>query len=213
MRIKTKKEADLIIDKLIKYYPDAECELEHENAFQLLVATILSAQCTDVRVNMITKTLFETVKRPEDILEMGMEKLIEIIRPCGFFNSKAKNIMGSSLKLVKEYNSQVPDTMKELIKLPGVGRKTANVVLSNIFGVPAIAVDTHVFRVTNRIGLVKTKTPDETEQALMKKLDKSKWTIAHHVLIFHGRRICAARKPKCEICPIDEDCNYLKEMQ
>lgn len=191
-------------------YPDAKAELDFTNPFELLIATILSQQCTDVRVNKTTEILFEKLKTPKDYLAFGEENLKEIIRPCGFYNTKAMSILNTCSILVNEYDSKVPETMKELIKMPGVGRKTANVVMSNCFGVDAIAVDTHVFRVSNRIGIVKSKDVYEVEKALMKKIDKNMWTKAHHILIFHGRRTCKAQKPKCEICSIKDYCNYYK---
>lgn len=209
MRRKLKKaEIQEVTDILMDFHADAECELVHESPFELLIATILSAQCTDVRVNMITQELFKEANTPQAIIDMGMDKLKDYIKTAGFFNSKSKNIMETCNILVDEYDSRVPDTMEELTKLPGVGRKTANVVLSNCFGLPAIAVDTHVFRVSNRIGLVHEKDVEKTEEALMKALPKEIWTKMHHVLIFHGRYICKARKPMCHECPISHLCLY-----
>lgn len=209
MRKKLKKaEINEVVDILMDYHSDAHCELVHESPFELLISTILSAQCTDVRVNKITGELFGVANTPEDILDMGIDKLKEYIKTAGFFNSKGKNIMETCQTLVDDYDSQVPDSMEELTKLPGVGRKTANVVLSNCFGVPAIAVDTHVFRVANRIGIVNEPDVEKTEKALMKALDKKIWTKMHHVLIFHGRRICKARGPLCAECPIKDLCLY-----
>lgn len=205
------KDLALVLDILDKTYPDAKPELDHENPFEMLLATILSAQCTDVRVNMITKELFKLAKCPEDILEMGFGRLSEIIKPCGFFNTKAANIIKTCEILVRDFNSQVPENKEDLVKLPGVGRKTANVVVSTCFNQPAIAVDTHVFRVTNRIGIVNEDNVEATEDKLMERIDRNFWTKAHHIFIFHGRRCCAARKPKCEICPIQDYCVYYKE--
>lgn len=193
-------------------YPDAGPELEHENAFEMLLATILSAQCTDVRVNMITRELFSIVKKPEDVLKLGFERLSEIIKPCGFFNTKANNILRTCKILVDKFNSQVPENKEALVTLPGVGRKTANVVVSTCFGKPAIAVDTHVFRVTNRIGIVNENNVEATEDKLMERIDRDFWTKAHHIFIFHGRRTCAARKPKCEVCTIRNYCLYYKKL-
>ncbi|MBB6214617.1 endonuclease-3 [Anaerosolibacter carboniphilus] len=197
-----------ILDILDTTYPDAHCELNHENPFQLLIATILSAQTTDKKVNQVTPGLFEKYKTPRDFLMMTQEELEQEIKEIGLYRSKAKNILSTCRMLVEQYDSQVPNTMEELIKLPGVGRKTANVVLSNAFGVPAIAVDTHVFRVSNRIGLADAGNVEETEQQLMKNIPKDQWSKAHHTLIFHGRRTCDARKPKCETCPLLSHCNY-----
>lgn len=210
--IMTKEETKEVIDILDKTYPDARPELNHTNAFEMLLATILSAQCTDVRVNMITEDLFKVVKTPEDVMELGSKKLSDIIRPCGFYNTKTKSIMETCKILIEEFNSQVPGDRESLMKLPGVGRKTANVVLSTCFGEDAIAVDTHVFRVTNRIGIVDENNVEDTEIKLMEQIDKNMWTKAHHIFIFHGRRTCAARKPKCEICTVRDYCKYYKDL-
>ncbi|WP_077369962.1 endonuclease III [Anaerosalibacter sp. Marseille-P3206] len=206
-----KSEISEVLKILEEVYPDAKAELNFSNPFELLIATILSAQCTDVRVNKVTKELFKEYKTPEDYLNLSQEELGEKIRSCGFYNNKSKNILGTCEALVSNYDGQVPNTREELIKLPGVGRKTANVVLSNAFSVDAIAVDTHVFRVSNRIGLSSSGNVLDTEKDLMKNIEKSMWSKAHHLLIFHGRRICKARKPKCEICPIIKYCIYYEE--
>ena len=206
--ILTHEEADLCLDILEKTYPDAHCELEHESPFELLVATILSAQCTDVRVNKVTSEMFKKYKEPEDFAYMDIKKLEGLIKECGLFRNKAKNIKASSSVILEDYNGEVPNTISELMKLPGVGKKTANVVASTAFGVPAIAVDTHVFRVSNRIGFVHEKNVLDTERALQNKIDKSRWTKAHHLFIFHGRRCCTARNPKCESCTINKFCRY-----
>lgn len=210
--ILSKKEINIVIEKLLERFPDAKAELDHENPFELLIATILSAQCTDVRVNKVTKKLFKEFKTPEDYIKLSKEELGEKIRTCGMYNTKSKNILETCKKIVTDYSSKVPDTMEELTKLPGVGRKTANVVLSNAFGVPSIAVDTHVFRVSNRIGLADAKNVLDTEKQLMENIEKNMWSKAHHLLIFHGRRICKARKPMCDICPVSDLCfYYIKE--
>lgn len=208
----SKKKVNEVLKILNETYPDARPELDHTNPFEMLIATILSAQCTDVRVNKITKELFKVVKTPEDVINLGFEKLSGIIRPCGFFNTKAKNILMTCEILKNDYNSQVPSSREELIKLPGVGRKTANVVVSTCFGQEAIAVDTHVFRVTNRIGIVKETNVESTEDTLMEKIDKDMWTKSHHLFIFHGRRTCKARNPQCEICTVRDYCNYYKDL-
>ncbi|WP_330375801.1 endonuclease III [Peptoclostridium acidaminophilum] len=197
-----------ILEILASEYPDAKCELSHNTPFELLVATILSAQCTDVRVNIITSDLFKMYNKPDDFASMELEKLEELIRSCGFYKNKAKNIIGASQMIIESFAGNVPDRIEELLKLPGVGRKTANVVLSNAFSKPAIAVDTHVFRVSKRIGLASGNTPDEVERELMKAIPVSMWSLAHHLLIFHGRRRCAARKPLCEGCCISQFCKY-----
>lgn len=211
MKLLDKNETMEVVRILEKTYPDARPELNHKNAFEMLIATILSAQCTDVRVNKVTAELFAIADSPSEILELGIEKLSEIIKPCGFYNTKSKNIMNTCMILVRDYNGDVPGNREDLMKLPGVGRKTANVVLSTCFGEQAIAVDTHVFRVTNRIGIVDADNVEDTEKVLMEKIDKNMWTKAHHIFIFHGRRTCSARSPKCEICTIRDYCNYYNE--
>lgn len=207
----SKKQVKEVLNILEELYPHAKAELNFSNPFELLIATILSAQCTDVRVNKVTQKLFKEYKTPEDYLKLSEEELGEKIRSCGFYNNKSKNILGTCEMLVKEYGGNVPDTREELMKLPGVGRKTANVVLSNAFSKDAIAVDTHVFRVSNRIGLSNSDNVLDTEKDLMRNIEKIMWSKAHHLLIFHGRRICKARKPLCEKCPLDSYCIYYKE--
>lgn len=202
------KNVNKILDKLEELYPDAQCELEYTTAFELLIATILSAQCTDVRVNIVTRELFKKYNTAQDFARLSEEEIMKEIKTCGLYKSKANKIKATSEMLCRDYGGQVPDTLEELVKLPGVGRKTADVVLSNAFNKDAIAVDTHVFRVANRIGIVKTKTPEKTEFALMEVIPKHRWSHSHHVFIFHGRRMCKARKPECQICPIKNDCNY-----
>lgn len=209
-KVLSNEEIKLVIDKLLKRFPDAKAELDHRNPFELLVATILSAQCTDVQVNKTTKSLFEELKTPEDYIKLSEEELGKRIHSCGFYKTKSRNILATCKLLIENYNSQVPGTLEELITLPGVGRKTANVVLSNIFDTPAIAVDTHVFRVSNRIGLVDSDNVLDTEMQLMEKIEKDMWSKAHHLLIFHGRRICKARKPLCKECPVSDYCLYYK---
>ncbi|MDO5040850.1 MAG: endonuclease III [Peptoniphilus sp.] len=206
-KLLTKKEAEEVLDLLEIDYPDAQCELNHSTPFELLVATILSAQCTDVRVNIVTEEMFKRYNEPMDFLNLGIDEIEPLIKTCGLYN-KAKNIYMASKMLVEEYDSKVPSTIKELMKLPGVGQKTANVVASNAFGVPAIAVDTHVFRLANRIGFVDEKDVLNTEKALQRKIPKARWTKAHHLLIFHGRRVCKARNPLCEECSIRQYCKY-----
>ena len=202
------KNVNEILDKLEKQYPDAKCELEYTTPFELLIATILSAQCTDVRVNIVTREMFKKYNTPQDFSKLSEEDIIKEIKTCGLYKSKANKIKATSEMICRDYNGEVPDSLEELIKLPGVGRKTADVVLSNAFNPDAIAVDTHVFRVANRIGIVKTKTPEKTEFALMEVIPKNRWSHSHHLFIFHGRRICKARKPECENCPIKQDCDF-----
>ncbi len=199
------------LQKLRVLYPDARCALHHHNPFQLLIATILSAQCTDKRVNMITPALFKQAPTPKRILALGTRGLEKAIASCGLYQSKAKNILATCEKILREHEGQVPKTLEALVKLPGVGRKTANVVLSNAFGVPALAVDTHVFRVSQRLGWAKGKTPEQIERQLMAHLPKKDWIEAHHLLIHHGRNLCIARRPRCERCPLTRQCRYFSK--
>ncbi len=198
----------VVLDKLKEIYPEAKCELVHSNNFELLIATVLSAQSTDKKVNEITKKLFKKYKTPEDFLSLSNEELEGEIREIGLYRNKTKNILAMCEKIIKDFAGEVPENIEDLMSLPGVGRKTANVVLSNGFGVPAIAVDTHVFRVSNRIGLARSEKIEGTEKQLMNAIPKNMWSLSHHLLIWHGRRICNARKPKCEICLINELCDY-----
>jgi endonuclease-3 len=204
----TKKEKAEALELLALSYPDAKAELNYTTPFELLIATILSAQCTDVRVNIVTGDLFKTLKHPKDYLELGEDELGRRIKTCGLYKSKSKNIIKTCQQLIDCHGGQVPRSIEVMTTLPGVGKKTANVVASNAFGIPAIAVDTHVFRVSNRIGLVQEGTVEKTEEALMKVIPKNQWTKMHHVLIFHGRRCCNARKPNCDECGIKHVCLY-----
>lgn len=201
-----------IVERLNELYPDAKAELDFENPYELLVATVLSAQCTDVRVNQVTKVLFKEAPNPEALLALEQTKLESIIKPCGLYLSKAKNLKATALILVRDYDSEIPQSIEALTALPGVGKKTANVVVSNAFGIPAIAVDTHVFRVSNRLGLVHADNVVLTEEALMKVVPKQMWTKTHHTIIFHGRRVCKARKPECETCTLSDLCLYVKQI-
>lgn len=187
-------------------YPDAECELSFSTPFELLVATMLSAQCTDKQVNKVTSVLFPVYNTPEAFAALSDEELEPYIKSCGFYKTKGKSIIAASKIICEQHAGGVPKTREELMALPGVGRKTANVVLSNAFGVNAIAVDTHVFRVANRIGLAAAKDVEATEEQLMQNISESDWSQAHHWLIFHGRRVCSARNPKCDICTIKPYC-------
>ncbi len=197
-----------IADQLMKAYPDAHCELNFHTPLEIVIATCLSAQTTDKQVNKVTEVLFHDCRTLDDYLALTPEQIRDYIHTLGFYNNKADNLYKMVRQLADRFHGEVPQTMEELTSLAGVGRKTANVVLSNAFGIPAIAVDTHVFRVSNRIGLAHAKTVEETEQQLMEVLDKEIWSRMHHVLIFHGRYCCHARKPECESCPIREDCAY-----
>ncbi|WXR61640.1 endonuclease III [Peptostreptococcaceae bacterium AGR-M142] len=206
------KNIDKILDSLEELHPDARCELNHESPFQLLIATILSAQTTDIKVNEVTKLLFKDYKDLEEFLKLDQETLISYIKSIGLYKNKSKNIINLCKQLKNDYKGMVPDKMEELIKLPGVGRKTANVVLSNAFNVDGIAVDTHVFRVSKRIGIAIGSTPLKVEMELREKIKKTRWSKMHHVLIFHGRYICKSRKPECDRCSIREYCNhYIQE--
>ena len=197
------------VEYFSKHQPDAVTELHYNNPFQLLVAVILSAQCTDKRINQVTPALFERYPPPQVLAESNIEEVFNYIRSVSYPNNKAKHLLGMAKMLVENFNSEVPGDMDDLQKLPGVGRKTANVITSVVFDAPAIAVDTHVFRVANRIGLTtKATTPLAVERQLMENLPKDVTGIAHHWLILHGRYICVARSPKCEICPISWFCRY-----
>ena len=188
-------------------YPNVQCALEHQNALQLMIATILSAQCTDVRVNKVTPALFRKYPSVQAFAHAPQAELEEIIRTTGFFRNKAKNIIGASKRIVDRYGGQVPRDMENLLTLPGVARKTANVVLGTAFGIASgVVVDTHVFRITHRLGLTKGKTPEKVEMDLMKSIPRNEWINFSHRLIHHGRKVCAARKPACERCVLKELC-------
>ncbi len=195
-----------ILDELVSAYPDARVGLDFTTTFELLVATILSAQCTDERVNIVTKTLFKKYHTPQDFLDVPAEELEMDIHSTGFYRNKARNIRGCCTKLIAEFNSQVPQTLVELITLPGVGRKTANCVLSNCFGIPGITVDTHVTRIMNLLGIVGTDDAVKIEFALMDLVPKERWNAMNHLIITHGRRICIARRPQCGVCPVNSCC-------
>ncbi len=199
-------EVNEILDKLEAQYPDADCALEHGSVFQLLVAVVLSAQTTDKSVNVVTKDLFAKYPDAYALAEASQEDVAEMIKRIGMYKTKSKNILALAKMLVEKYDGQVPEDYDRLIELPGVGRKTANVVLAVGFGHQRIAVDTHVFRVTNRIGLVEEKDVLKTELALMEVLPENRWSRAHHSFIFHGRYCCHARKPECENCVIGYIC-------
>lgn len=208
-----KTQIDQVITALNEYYEDVETFLNYESAYELFIAVILSAQCTDKRVNEITSTLFKTANTPQQILNLGQEKLAQMIKSGGLSQNKSKNIIAATEMIINKFGSQVPDSMEDLLTLPGVGRKTANVILSHIYKKDAIAVDTHVFRVSNRIGLVDEKNPNNTEKALMNVIDKSLWSKMHYKLILHGRNTCTARNPKCSICIINNNCLYFKNLK
>lgn len=204
---RAKERVRSIVQRLKKQYPEAECSLTHRNPLQLLVATILSAQCTDERVNIVTKTLFKEYRTAADFADADPRVLEEQIKSTGFYRNKTKSIISMAQSLIEHHDGKVPRTMDELVRLPGVGRKTANVVLGNAFGIDeGIVVDTHVKRISNRLGFTKHKDPDKIEQDLIDLVPKKDWTLWPHLLIHHGRAICQARTPKCEICPINQLC-------
>ncbi len=196
-----------IIQKLKRYYPDAHCALHHQGPLQLLMATILSAQCTDERVNKVTPALFERFPAAADFARADLSELEELIRSTGFFRSKAKSLQGSGQVISEQYSGEVPQSLEALTKLPGVGRKTANVVLGNAFGlITGIVVDTHVKRLSFRLGLTAAKAPEQVEKDLIALVPRADWIQFSHWLIFHGRQICKARRPQCEKCPLEGNC-------
>jgi endonuclease-3 len=210
--VMTQKQVRHILDTIGTMFPEAHCELIHSNPFELTIAVLLSAQCTDETVNKVTQVLFQKYKRPEDYLAVPLEELEQDIRRIGLFRNKAKNIQKLCEMLLAKYDGQVPEAHEALVELPGVGRKTANVVVSNAFGVPAIAVDTHVERVSKRLGLAGWEDSVlEVEKKLMKKVPRDEWTMTHHRLIFFGRYHCKAQNPACEVCPLLDSCREGKK--
>ncbi|QDX92651.1 endonuclease III [Brevibacterium sp. JNUCC-42] len=202
----------LFLQTLADMFPDAHCELTHSNAFELTIAVLLSAQCTDKKVNQVTEHLFQKYKTPEDYLKVSLEELQEDIRQIGLYKNKAKHIQALCRLLLEEYGGEVPDKHEELVKLPGVGRKTANVVVSVAFGIPAIAVDTHVERIAKRLGFCpQDASPVQVEEILMKKIPKKDWSDTHHRMIFFGRYHCKAQNPQCDICPLEDVCPTRKQ--
>ena len=199
----------LIFERLVEMHPDAQCELTHHSNFELLVSVILSARCTDKRVNIITKELFKVANTPEQMANMPIEELERYIYSCGFYKAKARNIHNMSAKIVQL--GYVPDKVNELVSLPGVGIKTASVMQSVAYNRPAIAVDTHVHRVSNRLGIVHTKRPEDTQKQLEQQFDESLWSQLHHLLIFHGRYICKSQNPDCNRCTLNEICEWYKQ--
>lgn len=203
-----KKKVKKVSKKLFEAYPEATCSLDYREPLQLLISTILAAQCTDERVNIVTKDLFKKYRGVEDFANANPEELEQDIKSTGFYRNKAKNIIACCQKLIKEHGGVVPNNIEDLTALPGVGRKTANVVLSNIYGVPGVIVDTHCKRLSNRIGLTENEDPVKIETDLMEIIPQKDWAKFSNNLVYHGRAICDARKPKCEICPISEHCDY-----
>jgi endonuclease III len=201
------KRVGAILAKLDEAYPDATCELKHDNAFQLLISTILSAQCTDVRVNQVTEILYKKYTTPEAFAYAVPAELEKEIRPTGFFRNKTKSVMGASKAIVEKFGGQVPHTMEEILTLPGVARKTGNVVLGTAYGIASgIVVDTHVMRLSQRLDLTRNNDPKKIEQDLMAIIPQNKWIQFSHQLIWHGRRVCAARKPRCAECNLEKLC-------
>lgn len=203
---------EFILKELKRSYPDAKPALMFRSAYELLVAVILSAQCTDERVNKVTQKLFEEHNTPETMLLLSQEELEAYIFSCGFYRNKAAHILSASKDILEKFGGQVPDNLEDLQKLAGVGRKTANVVYSVAFGGAAIAVDTHVFRVANRTGLATGKTPEKVEEGLMKAIPKEDWAKAHHWLIWHGRKVCHSQKPDCGNCTLKDRCKFYKSV-
>jgi endonuclease-3 len=211
VRKSEKERIEKIFKLLERIYPKASTQLRYENPFQLLIAVILSAQCTDKRVNFVTQNLFKKYKSPADYANAKKSDLENDIRSCGLYRNKSKNIIQASKLIVEKYEGKVPDVFEELINLPGVGRKTANVILANAFGEPAFAVDTHVYRLAHRLGLSDKQSVFGVEKDLMKKIPRNMWNKAHHLLIQHGRNVCTARRPKCTECKILEFCPASKK--
>ena len=211
--MRKKERYKLLIDYFTNNFPEPETELAYTNPYELILAVVLSAQCTDKRVNMVTPALFEAYPTPEALAAAAPEEIFEYIRSISYPNNKAKHLAGLGRMLVEQFNSEVPSTVEELVKLPGVGRKTANVIVSVIWNQPAMAVDTHVFRVSKRLGLVdkKAKTPLEVERELVSNLPEELIAKAHHWLILHGSYICIARRPKCEECPLTHFCAFFQK--
>jgi len=204
--MKLKETAAKVLDILAKEYPEARVTLDFRNPLELLIATILAAQCTDERVNLVTKDLFRKYRTAADYARADQKKFEEEIRSTGFFRNKAKNIILCCQRIVSQFRGQVPRTLEELTSLPGVGRKTANIILGNAFGSQAIAVDTHVKRVTHRLSWAKSENPDKIEFELMEVLPPARWTQTCHQLVFHGRKICMAKNPQCPACPVEKFC-------
>lgn len=205
--------ATKIYSYLKEKFPEPMCELNFKDRYQLLVSVILSAQCTDKRVNIVTKDLFKKYPTAETMAKANLEELEQEIKPCGFYHNKAKNILSACQKIVSDFDGEVPEDYDKLLSLPGVGRKTANVITSAGFGGDAIAVDTHVFRVSRRLGLASVNTPEKVEQELMKALDKNVWSESHFLMVLFGRYVCKAQRPLCEECGLKEYCKYYKEIK
>lgn len=209
--MKSKKDVKEIIKILKETYPEAECSLDFSNPFQMAIAVLLSAQCTDARVNIVTKELFKAAPTAKEMNTLTIKEIEKYIASCGLYKTKAKNIKGLAEMVMDKYNGEIPDTMEELVKLPGIGRKSANVVMLEAFHNPqGVAIDTHAKRICSRIGISKEESPEKIEQDLLKKIDKDEYFDANHLFVWHGRYTCKARKPECEKCTITKYCNYFK---
>ena len=204
--IKKKVRMENVVANLKLEYPDSKCSLRYESSFQLLTATILSAQCTDDRVNKVTRGLFANYPTPQDFVMLPIETIKKEIYSTGFYNNKAKSIKGMAEIIIEKYRGELPENLEEMVRLPGVGRKTANVVLGNVYNIPSLVVDTHVTRITNLLKFVKTRDAEKIERGLMKIINQNDWTLFAHLLIDHGRLICIANRPKCGECVISELC-------
>ena len=212
--MKNRKETIRILDELKNYYPEAKGSLDFNNAFQLAVAVLLSAQCTDKRVNEVTPRLFAKAPNATEMAKLTQEEIEEYVRPCGFYRNKAKNILMMSKQIVEKHGGEVPETMKELTALAGIGRKSANVIMLQAFNNPeGVAIDTHAKRICNRLGISYEQDPNKIEKELLKKIEKRQIHYANHVFVIFGRDICKARNPQCESCPIKKDCEYVKEIE
>jgi len=209
----TKARALAVYERLLAQYPDVHCTLDYKNPFQLLIMTILAAQSTDARVNVVARNLFKQYKRPADFVAAPVEEVEVAIHSCGFYRAKARNIKKACADLVEKHGGEVPGTLEDLVQLAGVGRKTANVVLGECFGVPGVVVDTHCTRVTNRLGFSKHQDAVKIEKDLMKIWQREHWTTYSHLMVFHGRAICVARAPKCSECPVNALCPFPRSAQ
>jgi endonuclease-3 len=207
-RAATQERAKAVYERLLAAYPEVHCTLEYRSPFQLLIMTILAAQSTDARVNIVAKDLFRKYKKPADFLQVPVEEIEKDVHSCGFYRAKARNIVKTCQDLVEKHGGEVPGTMEELVQLAGVGRKTANVVLGECFGIPGVVVDTHCTRVANRLAFTKNQDPAKIEQDLMKVWPREHWTTFSHLMVFHGRAICIARGPKCSTCPVRDLCPF-----
>ena len=206
--LRRKEIAEFAVEQLKLDYPEAICSLDAENPVQLIIATRLSAQCTDARVNLVTPKLFEKYPTLEDYASANIEDVEDIVRPCGFYHMKARDIIGMAQMILDEYGGVVPDTIDELVRLPGVGRKTANLIVGDVYKKPAVVADTHLIRISNRLGLVSTKDPYKVEMELKKLLPPEESNDFCHRCVLHGRAVCDARKPKCDVCNLKQVCKY-----